>query len=125
MKGMARCAMILAAFLVVAGAFNNAEAQRYSILGAGAVSCGSWTEATKEKDKIVHNIHTSWVLGYITAMNVVRAAMSQGALGDITKGTDVNGLIGSIDNWCRANPIETIDKAAQALVMELNSRLAD
>ena len=55
MKGMTRCAVILAAFLVVAGALIIAEAKTHATLGAGNTSCGTWTKDPNEKGYEFYN----------------------------------------------------------------------
>ena len=62
------------------------------------------------------------MLGYITAFNRWGPYYDAPGISDIAKGTDADGLIGWIDNWCRANPIENIADAAQNLIFELYKR---
>ena len=106
------------ALLFSAGSAWKAEAGEYTVLGAGASSCGNWTKVTNEKgldSPILHN----WLLGYITAYNRWGPYYSAPGLSNISKGTDVGGLLGWIDNYCKANPLKDLDDAAHALIFEL------
>ena len=63
----------------------------------------------------MENALEGWVEGYITAMAVesdrVNAAIHR---------TDPAGLTAWIDNWCKANPLKSMAKAAEALSVELD-----
>ena len=127
---MTRCAVILAAFLVVAGAFNKAEAGDYKIHGAGLSSCGKWTKDRNEGG-MRYESNTNWFSGYITAFNTwgpygpFSDNQSVSGISDITEGIDANGLVAWIDKWCRANPLESMDAAARNLIYELAKRKAN
>jgi hypothetical protein len=60
---------------------------------------------------------TQWVLGFLTAFNFY----GNGS-GNITNGTDANGVFAWIDTYCAAHPLDQISTATVALVAELSKR---
>lgn len=95
-----------------------------AIVGAGQESCGGWTDGrrnpgTPEAElRNVARVH--WVLGYITANNYLLPA-DRGPK-NIAEGTDHNGIMAWIDNYCAANPLVGLHSATDALVAELWAR---
>ena len=63
-----------------------------------------------------------WVMGFLSAHNWHNA--NAGGPGDIASGTDLNGMLAWIDNYCAAHPLEKIVEATQALIVELSQRPA-
>jgi hypothetical protein len=57
-----------------------------------------------------------WVAGYLSAANNVAFVNDKE---DVLKGSDFDGLMAWIDNYCRANPLDTVEKAAVQLLAEL------
>jgi hypothetical protein len=60
----------------------------------------------------------SWSLGFVSAFNAYQLKQSE----DVSKGTNNAGLLAWLDNYCRANPLDTISRATDALVLELLKR---
>jgi hypothetical protein len=58
-----------------------------------------------------------WVAGFISAFNLYQATTP-----DVTKDTDINGVLAWIDNYCGAHPLNQISTATVALVRELYQR---
>jgi len=115
------------ALLFSAGSAWKAEAGEYKVLGPGAQSCGTWTKKSNE-DSWLHVQQTAWVLGYITAFNTWGPfGVNSGTqvVSDVSKGVDVDGILAWIDNWCRANPLDTVSWAAGQLMVELIKRKAN
>ncbi len=83
------------------------------IWGQGTNSCGRWLEERK-KDSLESATLTVWVVGFLTAYNVYVAPS-----GDVLEGTDVDGAVAWIDNYCTAHPLETVASASEALVRAL------
>lgn len=54
--------------------------------------------------------------GYMTAFDVYGTDREDGS-----NGTDINGLMGWVDNYCKANPLRTAANAAEALTFQLNN----
>ncbi|RWB27531.1 MAG: hypothetical protein EOQ43_26905 [Mesorhizobium sp.] len=90
-----------------------AQAQEYTVLGAGNQSCGSWVKKTTTR-----NFSLSWVLGFITAMNATEAIVT-GKDPNVTEGTDANGVELWITNYCSANPLKTVSDATMRLYVAL------
>ena len=59
-------------------------------------------------------LQLQWVLGYVTAY---------GSYGnDSFRKTDPDAMTGWIDNYCRANPLDNVEVAAQKLVEALKAK---
>jgi hypothetical protein len=58
-----------------------------------------------------------WVVGYLTAYNEWVAPD-----GNISAGTDNDGIAAWMDNYCQAHPLDNVARAARALVVELKAR---
>lgn len=99
-----------------------AEGADLMVFGTGNTSCGVWSQGHSDgrKDALAIS-QESWVFGYVTAMNSV-SLLSGGR--DLGASVDGPGMIGWISNYCAANPLETIYKAADMLVGELARRSA-
>ena len=111
--------------LMVALSIGAADAQStaaasltYTNLGVGTRSCGSWV-SDKQIDGTTSAIteflgDQQYVLGYIVGFE-------EFAGNELSKNmiisTDVNGVIGWIDNYCVAHPVDTITDAAQAFAL--------
>jgi hypothetical protein len=83
--------------------------------GPGTASCGAWLDT---RDHVSRFDRESWVMGYITAYN--RFALS--ADEDVAKGVDAKGMFAWIDSFCANHPLEDVESASFALVLELRRR---
>jgi hypothetical protein len=91
---------------------------RYQMLGLGARSCGQWT-ADKHPSNVQDRLYfgdASWLLGYITAFNLLRWHG-----GNVASETDAVGMAAWVDNYCAANPTKDIATAADALTTFLSA----
>jgi hypothetical protein len=111
---------IVAASTGLSPAISQEAKQGVGIIGFGNGSCGSWTSSRNGQDAASQALGSAaqgWIQGYITAMAVesdrVNAAIHR---------TDSKGLDAWIDNWCKAHPLKSIAKAAEALSVELDSQ---
>jgi hypothetical protein len=93
-------------------AFAADKGGHYMVRGAGASSCGTWTQDRQQNFLAYQD--SAWVAGFVTAVN---SYSFQGR--DIAAGVDANGLDAWIDNYCASHPLATIADAAEALVSEL------
>lgn len=79
-------------------------------------SCASWTEA-RATGGSRRQEQEGWVLGFITGLN----AFGRNS-GNIAPGTTASGLLGWIDNYCKANPLDSVTTAGFKLADELTRR---
>ena len=92
------------------------------MFGAGGTSCGTWTQL-RPAGALTPNASVPaefgvlfmWVAGYMSGAN------SDSSYPDVLLGKDLAWLIGWIDNYCRANPLNNIGSAAASLIVELRS----
>jgi hypothetical protein len=100
-----------ALLLVLLSAAPARAASEYMILGAGGRPCGSWLQVRSQAlpDSAVLQ---SWVLGYITSVNANFLTSSP----DVTEGANPDALFSWIDNYCAAHPLDTLARAASALL---------
>jgi hypothetical protein len=97
-------AFLTAAF-VLAG---PAHAGNYTVFGAGTESCGTLVKA----DRMQRLLADAWISGFLTGINGVQGS-------NLGKDTDATGRNVWIENWCQANPLETLSSATSELAIEL------
>ena len=88
----------------------------YHILGVGTISCADWTKETKAA--IAHSQNQAWILGYLTAFN----RFGPDNTGDVMGKTGNREALAWFDNYCVENPADSVNKAAGALILELERR---
>jgi hypothetical protein len=91
----------------------------YITIGLGAASCEYWTNARRQEETLGTTPRGSWVLGYITAVNLFGPWSF-----DVTQSIDTKGIWAWIDNYCAEHPFDSIAVAAQSLVSELGRSTA-
>jgi hypothetical protein len=90
------------------------------IFGQGMNSCGGWTQARQSRS-VSGGLSAQWVAGYLSGMNVQSTSLDP--QDDPLLGTDFDGLMAWIDNYCRSHPLEAIAVAAGKLMDELQARV--
>jgi hypothetical protein len=108
------------ATLIAAALFSSqacAFGRPVMILSLGGESCGTWLQ-NRGTQSYANAAQMSWVTGYITAFN----NYAQHQSGNISAGTDVEGLFTWIDAYCQANPLDDLFSASSALIRELERR---
>jgi hypothetical protein len=98
--------------LVLLCALPEARVAGKPIRGAGAQSCGAWTQERKTGSV---NMELSWIQGFISAYTHYNQT-------DIFEGTDIPAITAWMDTYCAANPLETIYNGAVQLVETLRKR---
>lgn len=83
----------------------------YVTWGLGTDSCGTYTTARRDQSDLMYRV---WLGGYLTATNIDTPDTV-----DIGGSTDLNGLLGWLDNYCQTNPTSSFGNAAEALVIFL------
>lgn len=99
----------------------KSAAQTYQVHGAGAKSCGLWSEYRIQRNPLAGVMET-WVQGYLSAFNALSAVNGHGA--DLAAGTDDDGVFRWIDNYCATHPLDPLSSAAAELIAELDRRAA-
>jgi hypothetical protein len=102
----------MAAFLLILLSAGPLRASsEYVVLGVGSRPCGSWLQVRSQAlpDSAVLQ---SWVLGYISSVNANFLTSSP----DVTSGASPDALFSWIDNYCAAHPLDTLARAANALL---------
>ncbi|MCG8358694.1 MAG: hypothetical protein MI920_24265 [Kiloniellales bacterium] len=89
---------------------------QYTVYGAGSVSCSQWTRSRKLKDSLSQR-DQQWIAGYVTAYN---RWVHEGR--SVATGDDPAPLYAQIDRLCEANPLETVNGAAESLILDLIRR---
>ena len=79
-------------------------------------SCGEWTAYVAANHD--HGAAGSWIAGYLS-----RAAIAQDR--DILRLTDFAGVMGWLDNWCAAHPLDRVGLGVVQLELELTRRAID
>jgi hypothetical protein len=106
--------LILAAVLVTGNGATAADTHRME--GNGNASCGNWTEARAPAPgggmTQDHPLQAQWVLGFLTGVGVF------GRTFDPLKNVDAQGVVAWMDNYCQANPLDSIGTAAADFVLQ-------
>lgn len=101
--------------LVASSALGSDIEEIYTVFGVGHSSCGNYIELKRDSvSEWERSAQRSWLGGYITAFNFLTPGTK-----NILNGTDLNGAMGWIENWCRTNPLKSFSDAARMLVLEL------
>lgn len=86
---------------------SNAWANKY--FGSGGASCGEWLAGEKQG---VRNLDLSWVLGYLSALNLNSQT-------DFLRGYEHKGIAAAIDKYCRENPLKKVIDAADDVAEQM------
>ena len=117
MKRVCQLVLFVAALSLPTVCETRPDQLGYGVLGEGTASCGEWTKVRAEKNSSSAFVSGAWVQGYLTAFNLYGPASN-----DITKGTDAEGVMAWVDNYCVQHPLDDLSTAADNLVVELSKR---
>ncbi len=81
----------------------------YSLIGVGTNSCGAWTSDRSSQFPHLAIAEEQWVLGFLSGMGFEASGKD-----DPLNGVDAQGVWAWLDNYCHANPLEPISRAAAA-----------
>lgn len=88
--------------------------------GIGQISCGRFI-TERERRAGAHGPYDAtfrqWLLGFITALNWMDPNRQ-----DLLEGSDAEGAMLWVENYCRTHPLDTFFDAALALRQELAAR---
>jgi hypothetical protein len=105
---LARAAAIIAVILVITATPTYAGVK---FIGAGAVSCGTWTHDHQYPDSSGAYLDDQWALGFLSG------AADEGPSNiDPLQDLDYNAVVAWITNYCAANPLSKIVAAAEAFI---------
>lgn len=107
-----RCRALASALLIA----TVVPASAKYLIGAGTQYCSKWTMEHQTKT-VTASQQNAWILGFVSAMNAAEPNEP-----DFLKQPDADALVDWISNFCRARPLEYIEDAARALVIELMRR---
>lgn len=83
-------------------------ASGYETYGPGVKSCGHWTN--ESHGELRYDL-SEWVLGYVSAA---------GYYNDYhLRDTDADGISAYMDTYCKAHPLDSVEKGAQHLIEDL------
>lgn len=95
----------------------------------GSMSCGQWTNAGESRrleDRIDRSAAESWVLGFLSGVEFARSILpssSQQANEWLRMATtDYDAAMKWVDTFCKANPLDSLERAAWGLAVELRRR---
>ena len=96
--------------LLLSVLFSASASAEFMIYGQGSSSCGEWVAENKKDSKEYYRL-TDWLTGFITGFNYSGKAQ--------LKKTDYDAMFLFVTNYCNANPLDRVSKAAGALVVAL------
>jgi hypothetical protein len=106
--------VIWAAIALVSAPAQDKVIQYYGFPGSD--SCANWTE--NRKNRLSSNqVLEGWVLGFVTGYNQYGASD-----GGTTQGGNATAILGWMDQYCAANPLDSVYWASTKLVSELKRR---
>jgi len=101
--------LIVMAFAATYAFAAQAPADTFTVYGAGAAPCSTWTEHVS--DKALHAQDVQWVLGFASAAGVFAGVQVKG---------DPNGIDPFVTKYCQEHPTATITTAAANMVGNLH-----
>jgi hypothetical protein len=95
--------------LLISAAPALAQNGKFNSIGAGNYSCGTWTAERRDPYSRLGSFQDEqWVLGFLSGIGYM------GAEANPLNGTDAQGVLAWIDNYCWVHPLEEISGAAKA-----------
>jgi hypothetical protein len=86
-----------------------APAQTYVSLVYGGLPCTAWTT----RKAIEGRVYEAWIFGYASSYN---AYVFKGT--NVLDGMEIEDLRTWVDSYCKANPNNTLDAVARAIIEE-------
>jgi len=111
--------------LVLSCGISFAASDRYIVWGAGHDSCGRFVQEQVKKSRRYY-AQISWIAGFTSAGSGEWRAVAAkaGFDSDLLKGTDFAALETWLVNYCKANPLENLGRAAVELQKKLLERVS-
>ncbi len=97
------------------------ENGKYMVVGDGRISCEIWSSRRGDNGDASTSLE-QWLFGYVTSFN--RWVPS---IVNIARGSNHEGLVAWVDNYCSRNPTQDVADAAEFLLVTLqkNRELSD
>ena len=92
------------------GARAADENGNFLILGVGTDLCGKYLSQADSTNVI----YVAWLTGFLTAIDVTTPSLR-----NILSGTDIDGAMSWIKDYCQQNPTATFSQAVRALTLFL------
>lgn len=108
-------AFLISVLICFAG--GHAHAAGRAIFGAGLLSCGEWQKFKTTNDRASLFQMQAWVDGFLAGQNLMSEAPDI-----LINKPNSAAFYARIDNYCVANPLDSIAQAAIKLRIELESR---
>ena len=115
--------VVVSMVLVICGGGSGAHAETYRVFGEGTKSCAEYVQSAERNrrrqinSKYVYDyLYASFVSfanGYLSGANMMD--LYNGHQGVIASGSDINGRMLWLENWCRQNPLSHFTDAMLAL----------
>jgi len=116
---MARTHFAVAAMLL---SFSSASAWSQTLVGYGSDTCAVWIEAHRSSNVADKVALDSWAFGYLDGLaKYIDSEKQLKNLGtaDILKGLDRAAIVKLADQFCQANPAQTLDNVLAAMTAQL------
>lgn len=108
---------MMAVFFALALAAQPADNRSIYVYSyPGNDTCGDWTENRRRGDGRTQALE-GWVLGFVTGYN-----MYEDPKGNVAPSVSATALLAWVDQYCAANPLDSLTTAGVKLVSELRSR---
>jgi hypothetical protein len=116
MKG----ALVVACALLVGSPAVAQQPSQPMGLGFGMMHGGCGEYARAPENSIADVAFGSWILGYLSGLNVAKAAMTNYSVTvDVTGGRPNASSLLWVRNWCLAHPLAEVSEAMSPLLEEL------
>jgi hypothetical protein len=109
--------LILAQALIALPASAADTDGQYTILGVGGESCAVYLNHRHGGNDLADLSYRNWLGGYLTHYNRTVAGTY-----NILGGTDLNGAMLWLENYCKANPTDSFSIAADKLIEALGPK---
>lgn len=83
----------------------------------GEYTCGSWHEASRQRNNLKRAIQAAWLFGYVSGVNYLAPGNDAKVSGD--------QIMAYVDHYCDQNPFHRLEFAANALIDEAGGPKAD
>jgi hypothetical protein len=123
-----RSLLIAATLALTCQTSGSALAGKYTEYGEGTVSCGTYVQAAERQrisgSSVRYLQFTGFTNGYLTALNWMASAVGvqDGTYKNIMQGTDLEGQMLWLENYCRQHPLSDFGVAVSELVIVLTKQ---